>query len=85
MPPYLAKLDAAGKAVEEVIARYADGGRGYKPFDAITADDLKLLQARLADLSELLGRAAGPPRAGGVTSGRRHAPSAPRTSPAAPS
>ena len=57
--PYLAKLDAAGKAVEEVIARYATADGGYKPFDAITADDLKLLQARLADLSELLAELPG--------------------------
>lgn len=57
--PYLAKLDAAGKAVEEVIARYATTDRGYKPFDAVTADDLKLLQARLADLSELLAELPG--------------------------
>ncbi len=57
--PYLAKLDAAGKAVEEVIARYATTDGGYKPFDAITADDLKLLQARLADLSELLAELPG--------------------------
>ena len=39
--PYLAKLDAAGTAVEEIIARYATADGGYKPFDAITADDLK--------------------------------------------
>ena len=57
--PYLAKLDAAGKAVEEVIARYATTDGGYKAFDAITADDLKLLQARLADLSELLAELPG--------------------------
>ena len=58
-PPYLAKLDAAGKAVEEIIARYATTDGGYKSFDAITADDLKLLQARLADLSELLAELPG--------------------------
>ena len=57
--PYLAKLDAASKAVEEIIARYATSDGGFKPFDQVSAGDLKLLQARLADLSELLAELPG--------------------------
>ena len=56
--PYLAKLDAASAAVSEIIDRYADAD-GFKGFDEVTADDLKLLQARLADLSELLAELTG--------------------------
>lgn len=55
---YLAKLDAASKAVSDVIATYADGD-GFKTFDTISAADLKLMQARLADLSELLAQLPG--------------------------
>ncbi len=55
---YLAKLDAASKAVSDVIATYADGD-GFKTFDTISAEDLKLMQARLADLSELLAQLPG--------------------------
>ena len=55
---YLAKLDAASAAVSEVIATYADGD-GFKGFDTVTPEDLKLMQARLADLSELLARLPG--------------------------
>ena len=56
--PYLAKLDAASAAVAEIIDRYATAD-GFKGFDQVTADDLKLLQARLADLSELLAELTG--------------------------
>jgi iron uptake system component EfeO len=57
--PYLAKLDAAGAAVEEIVARYATTGGGFKGFDQVSAADLKLLQARLAELSELLSELPG--------------------------
>jgi iron uptake system component EfeO len=57
--PYLAQLDAAGKAVEDVIAKYATSDGEFKPFDQVSADDLKVLQARLADLSELLAELTG--------------------------
>ncbi len=55
---YLAKLDAASTGVSDVIATYADGD-GFKTFDTISAEDLKRLQARLADLSELLAQLPG--------------------------
>ena len=57
--PYLANLDGASKIVHEITDRYATGDGGFKPFDAMTAADLKLLQARLADLSELLAQLTG--------------------------
>lgn len=57
--PYLAKLDAAGASVAEIIGRYATADGGFKGFDEVTAADLKLLQARLADLSELLAELTG--------------------------
>ena len=57
-PGYLAKLDAASAAVSELIATYADGD-GFKGFDTITPEDLKLMQARMADLSELLAQLPG--------------------------
>ena len=57
-PAYLAKLDAASDAVETVIAVYAVGG-GFKDFDQIGSTDLKLMQAGLADLSELLAQLPG--------------------------
>jgi iron uptake system component EfeO len=44
--------------VDEVIARYAEGD-GYQPFSAITDDDLKALQARMAKLSEVLAELPG--------------------------
>lgn len=50
---YLAEIDGAFDAVDEVISRYADGD-GYQPFSAVTAEDLKALQARMAKLSEVL-------------------------------
>ncbi len=49
---YLAGVDAAYAAVDEVIARYADG-TGYEPFSAVTPADLTALQARMAKLSEV--------------------------------
>ena len=55
---YLARLDAANAAVETVIAVYAVGD-GFKAFDQVSASDLKLMQARLADLSELLAELPG--------------------------
>ena len=55
---YLARLDAANAAVESVIAVYAVGD-GFKAFDQVSASDLKLMQARLADLSELLAELPG--------------------------
>ncbi len=57
--PYLASLDGASKNVHEIIDRYATSDGGFKPFDQVTAADLKLLQARLADLSELLAQLTG--------------------------
>ena len=57
-PDYLASLDAASAAVTEVITKYADGD-GFKGFDTISAEDLKLMQARLAELSELLAQLPG--------------------------
>lgn len=56
--PYLAGVDAAYKAVDEVIAKYVDG-TGYKPFSAVTAADLSSLQARMAKLSEVLAELPG--------------------------
>lgn len=56
---YLARVDAAGAAVDEIVARYATTDGGFKGFDQISGDDLKLLQARLADLSELLAELPG--------------------------
>lgn len=57
--PYLAKLDAAGAAVDEVVGRYATTDGGFQGFDRVTPADLKLLQARLAELSELLAELPG--------------------------
>ncbi len=57
-PDYLASLDAASATVTEVIDRYAEGD-GFEGFDAISAEDLKLMQARLAELSELLAQLPG--------------------------
>ena len=56
--PYLAGVDAAYAAVDEVIVKYADGA-GYKPFSAITPADLTALQARMAKLSEVLAELPG--------------------------
>jgi iron uptake system component EfeO len=56
--PYLAAADAAYAAVDEVIARYADGS-GFKPFSAVTPADLTALQARMAKLSEVLAELPG--------------------------
>jgi iron uptake system component EfeO len=55
---YVAEVDAAFGAVEEVIGSYATGD-GYEPFSAITSDDLKALQARMAKLSEVLAELPG--------------------------
>lgn len=52
-PDRLAQIDAGFAAVDEVMARYAEGDR-FKPFSDITPDDLSLLQARMAGLSESL-------------------------------
>ena len=57
-PGYLASLDTASAGVSELTAKYADGD-GFKGFDTISAEDLKLMQARLADLSELLAKLPG--------------------------
>ncbi len=56
--PYLAGVDAAYAAVDEVIAKYAEGD-GFKPFSAITPADLTALQARMAKLSEVLAELPG--------------------------
>ena len=56
---FLAQLDAADKAVDEVIDRYATSDGGFKGFDQVSPADLKLLQARLANLSELLSELPG--------------------------
>jgi iron uptake system component EfeO len=55
---YLADLDAAFAAVDEVIARYADG-EGFAPFSDISADDLTQIQARMAGLTEVLAQLPG--------------------------
>ena len=55
---YLDGVDAAFASVDEVVERYADGD-GYQPFSAITPDDLKALQARMAKLSEVLAELPG--------------------------
>ncbi len=55
---YLASVDDAFAAVDETIGRYAEGD-GYDQFSAITEDDLKALQARMAKLSEVLGELPG--------------------------
>jgi iron uptake system component EfeO len=55
---YVQGVDQAFASVDEVIDRYADG-EGYKPFSAITSDDLKALQARMAKLSEVLAELPG--------------------------
>ena len=55
---YLAGVDGAFGAVDEVVGKYAEGD-GYQPFSAISEDDLKALQARMAKLSEVLGELPG--------------------------
>ena len=64
--PILTKLDAPylparrgqqGRRRDHRQVR--DERRRFKPFDQVSADDLKLLQARLADLSELLAELTG--------------------------
>jgi iron uptake system component EfeO len=55
---YVTGVDDAFAGVDEVIARYAEGD-GYQPFSAITDDDLKALQARMAKLSEVLAELPG--------------------------
>ena len=56
---YLQGVDGAFAAVDEVIARYATGTTGYQSFSAVTPDDRKALQARMAKLSEVLGELPG--------------------------
>jgi iron uptake system component EfeO len=56
---YVTGVDAAFTAVDEVIAKYHEGDGAYKPFSAITDDDLKALQARMAKLSEVLAELPG--------------------------
>jgi iron uptake system component EfeO len=55
---YLADLDAAFAAVDEVIARYGDG-EGFAPFSDVSADDLTQIQARMAGLAEVLAQLPG--------------------------
>jgi iron uptake system component EfeO len=55
---YLADLDAAFGAVDEVIARHRDGD-GFVRFSDIDADELTQLQARMAGLSEALAQLPG--------------------------
>jgi iron uptake system component EfeO len=55
---YLSGVDAAYTSVDEIIAKYAEGD-GYKPFSAISKDDLSSLQARMAKLSEVLAELPG--------------------------
>ena len=55
---YLASIDEAFSAVDGVIGTYAEGD-GYQPFSAISENDLKALQARMAKLSEVLGELPG--------------------------
>jgi len=55
---YVQGVDDAFAGVDEVIGRYANGD-GYQPFSAISDDDLKALQARMAKLSEVLAELPG--------------------------
>jgi iron uptake system component EfeO len=55
---YVQGVDDAFTAVDEVIGRYANGD-GYQSFSAISDDDLKALQARMAKLSEVLAELPG--------------------------
>jgi iron uptake system component EfeO len=56
---YLQGVDGAFAAVDQVIAKYGSGTTGYQPFSAVTPDDRKALQARMAKLSEVLGELPG--------------------------
>jgi iron uptake system component EfeO len=56
---YLQDVDGAFAAVDQVIAKYGSGTTGYQPFSAVTPDDRKALQARMAKLSEVLGELPG--------------------------
>jgi iron uptake system component EfeO len=55
---YLSDLDTAFAAVDEVMARYAEGD-GFQAFSAISPEDLRQLQARMAGLSEVLANLPG--------------------------
>jgi iron uptake system component EfeO len=55
---YLGGVDSAYRAVDDIIAKYADGP-GYQPFSAVSKDDLTALQARMAKLSEVLAELPG--------------------------
>ncbi|HEY7132006.1 MAG TPA: iron uptake system protein EfeO [Candidatus Limnocylindrales bacterium] len=55
---YLGGVDAAYGAVDEIIAKYAQGS-GYQPFSAVSKADLTALQARMAKLSEVLAELPG--------------------------
>ena len=63
---YLQSLDDAYASVTTVIDKYGSQSTGFKTFDQISAADLKTMQAGLANLSELLVRAVGPARPGGL-------------------
>jgi iron uptake system component EfeO len=56
---YLQGVDGAFAAVDQVIAKYGSGTTGFQPFSAVTPDDRKALQARMAKLSEVLGELPG--------------------------
>lgn len=55
---YLADLDGAFAAVDEVMARYVEGD-GFTAFAAVSPEDLRQLQARMAGLSEVLSNLPG--------------------------
>ena len=55
---YLASSMRPARRSTRSSRKYADGD-GFKRFDAISAEDLKLMQARLAELSELLAELPG--------------------------
>jgi len=56
---YLTELDGAYASVTTIIDKYGDQTAGFQTFDAITPDDLKSMQAGLANLSELLAQLPG--------------------------
>ncbi len=55
---YLSGVDDAFAGSTRSSPRTQDGD-GYQPFSAISEDDLKALQARMAKLSEVLGELPG--------------------------
>ncbi len=57
-PDYLAQLDAAFAAVDDILSRYRDGDV-FRAFGDVTAADLTAMQSALAGLAETLSPLAG--------------------------